>query len=68
MALGVGVRIGAYEIVFAMGDGAMASVPHALFNVSGRTGGQKFLAAIQPTAEVSNPLSIVLNWWDRLTR
>jgi hypothetical protein len=46
----------------------MASVPHALFNMSGRTGGQKFLAAIQPTAEVSNPLSIVLNWWDRLTR
>jgi Tol biopolymer transport system component len=24
--------------------------------------GQKFLAAIQPTAEVSNPLSIALNW------
>jgi len=24
--------------------------------------GQRFLAAIQPAAEVSNPLSIVLNW------
>jgi len=56
-----------------------ASVPHALFDVSGSSAtppgpenssgsyapsadGQKFLAAIRPNAEVSNPLTIVLNW------
>jgi hypothetical protein len=56
-----------------------ASIPHALFDVTGipvglvgpgaRVGvfvasadGQKFLVGLQPPAQVSNPLTIVLNW------
>ena len=71
MALGAGVQMGPYEIVTTIGAGGMGEARadaggwRSYSLIGGRA---EIVVAIQSLAEVSNPLSFVLNWTATLNR